>query len=475
MTDKQTAPSWFAIAPLLASRRPPCLLVAGLLAVVLLATGLLAGCASGTGSADLPTPTPLPTAVVPEKPTYTVQQGTVVDTVKFTGRVSPVEEAELYFRTDGRVLKVHVDRGDMVQVGDLLAELDVEALYRQVAQAELSLETAKIDLTSAEVELAHNLARARLNLELEQVALDKLENYDVSADLAVVEADLEKATLELQAAQGQYDAVSHATNIAMRPEAEALRQATLAHARAKAAYDQAVRQAAQRAYDIRSQKTHVDLSQLEVQRLEAGVDPRLEQAVAKAGLELADLQAQITDTLIVAPFDGEVTAVSTAAGKAVEGFKPVLVVADPAELEVTAELSDDEMRKLGEGQEAVVVSSHYPGQDLPATVLSLPYPYGSGGSAGSLEEEDRTTHLEVDLRGVTLEPGDLVRVTVVLERKDDVLWLPPAAIRTFEGRKFVVVQEGAGQRRVDITLGIESEDRIEIVDGLEEDQVVIGP
>jgi multidrug efflux pump subunit AcrA (membrane-fusion protein) len=123
----------------------------------------------------------------------------------------------------------------------------------------------------------------------------------------------------------------------------------------------------------------------------------------------------------------------------------------------------------------VVVSSHYPGQDLPGTVLSLPYPYGSGGSAGSLEEEDRITHLEVDLRGVTLEPGDLVRVTVVLERKDDVLWLPPAAIRTFEGRKFVVVQEGAGQRRVDITLGIESEDRIEIVDGLEEDQVVIGP
>jgi multidrug efflux pump subunit AcrA (membrane-fusion protein) len=373
------------------------------------------------------------------------------------------------------VLKVHVERGDVVQAGDLLAELDVEALYRQLAQAELGLETAKIDLTSAEVELAHNLARAQLNLELERVALDKLRNYDAGADLAVVEAELEQAMLALQTAQDRYDAVSHAPNIAMRPEAEALQQATLAHARAKAAYDQAVRQAAQRAYDVQSQQTRVDLSQLEVKRLEAGVDLRLEQAVAKADLELADLQAQITDTLIVAPFDGEVTAVSTAAGKAVEGFKPVLVVADPAELEVTAELSDDEMRKLGEGQEATVVSSQYPGQELPSTIQSLPYPYGSGGSAAGLEEEDRTTHLEVDLGGVTLEPGDLVRVTVVLERKDEVLWLPPAAIRTFEGRKFIVVQEGAGQRRVDVTLGIESEDRIEIVDGLEEGQVVIGP
>ena len=63
----------------------------------------------------------------------------------------------------------------------------------------------------------------------------------------------------------------------------------------------------------------------------------------------------------------------------------------------------------------------------------------------------------------------------VLERKEDVLWLPPAAIRTFEGRKFVVIQEGAIQRRVDVTVGIESDDRVEIVSGVEEGDVVVGP
>jgi hypothetical protein len=81
----------------------------------------------------------------------------------------------------------------------------------------------------------------------------------------------------------------------------------------------------------------------------------------------------------------------------------------------------------------------------------------------------------VDLGGLNVETGDLVRVAVVLEQKDDVLWLPPAAIRTFEGRKFVVVQEGAGQRQVDVILGIESEDRVEIVDGVKENEVVVGP
>jgi multidrug efflux pump subunit AcrA (membrane-fusion protein) len=443
--------------------------------MLLMLAGLLAACTPGATPAPLPTPTFWPTAVVPEKPTYTVQRGSVVDQLTFTGRVSPVREAELYFRTDGRVLDVYVARGDAVQVGDRLAELDVAALYRQVAQAELALESAETDLASAEAELAYNLDRARVNLEMAQIALSKLKSYDATADLAVVKAELEQATLTLQKAQASYDRVASDPAIAMRPEAQALQEATLAYARAKAAYDQATRQAAQRAFDIQTQQKQVELSRLEVQRLEAGVDPRLEQAVTKAELELADLQAQITDTLILAPFDGEVTALSTAAGKAVQGFDPVIVVADPAELEVTAELAADDMRQLSEGQEASVVPVEYPGQELPASVRSLPYPYGSGGSATGLDEKDQSTHLAVDFGSLAVEPGDLVRVTVVLEQKDGVLWLPPAAIRTFEGRKFVVVQEGPGQRQVDVTLGIESEDRVEIVDGLQEGEVVVGP
>jgi multidrug efflux pump subunit AcrA (membrane-fusion protein) len=61
-----------------------------------------------------------------------------------------------------------------------------------------------------------------------------------------------------------------------------------------------------------------------------------------------------------------------------------------------------------------------------------------------------------------------------LERKDNVLWLPPQAIRTCEGRKFVVVQEGDAQLRVDVKVGIESEDRVEIEEGLTDGQIVVG-
>lgn len=438
----------------------------------------LSGCLPGSTPLPDPTPTFWPTPVVPEKPTYTVERGTVVDSLKFTARVAPVHEEQLYFRTDGRVLEAYVQRGDAVRTGDRLAELDVEALYRQLARAELDLASAKTDLVSAETDRADDLARALLDLELERVALEKLRGHDLRADLAVVKAELEAARVSLARAQANYDRVAHVPDIALRPEAIALQDATLVYQRAQAAHDQAVRDSEKdsdlRSFDLETQQILVDLAQLEVDRLAQGVDPRLEQMVTKAELALGDLQAQITDTLIIAPFDGEISALSTAAGKAVEGFRPVLVLADPAELKVSAELEPDEMRKLSEGQAATVVPIEVPGEEMPATIRLLPYPYGSGGSAVGLEDEDQSTHLEVDWRGLELETGDLVRATVVLEQKDDALWLPPAAIRTFGGRKFVVIKAGAGQQQVDVSLGIESEDRVEILTGLEEGQVVLG-
>jgi hypothetical protein len=70
--------------------------------------------------------------------------------------------------------------------------------------------------------------------------------------------------------------------------------------------------------------------------------------------------------------------------------------------------------------------------------------------------------------------GDLVRVNVELERKADVLWLPPQALRVFDGRRFALLQDGEVQRRVDVEVGIETQDRVEIKNGLEEGQVVVG-
>jgi multidrug efflux pump subunit AcrA (membrane-fusion protein) len=122
-------------------------------------------------------------------------------------------------------------------------------------------------------------------------------------------------------------------------------------------------------------------------------------------------------------------------------------------------------------------ASSRPGLKLEGVIRRLPYPYGSGGSGQTLEEKDKSTRVTVNATaeeaGFAL--GDLMNVTAIIERKDEVVWVPPQAIRNFNGRRFAVVQDGDVQRRVDVKVGIQAEERVEIEEGLQAGQTVVGP
>ncbi|HHE72406.1 MAG TPA: efflux RND transporter periplasmic adaptor subunit, partial [Chloroflexi bacterium] len=100
--------------------------------------------AGGTGG-DEPTPTPIPTSIVPSNPTYVVQRGDVIRLLQFSGRVAPVREEELFFKTGGYVNEVYVGRNDEVKEGDLLAELEVTDLKNQITQKEAELQAVQMD------------------------------------------------------------------------------------------------------------------------------------------------------------------------------------------------------------------------------------------------------------------------------------------------------------------------------------------
>jgi RND family efflux transporter MFP subunit len=195
-------------------------------------------------------------------------------------------------------------------------------------------------------------------------------------------------------------------------------------------------------------------------------------AYEETQVSVADIESAIADSQIVAPYDGVVTTLRLSDGRSVEAFKVYSVVSDMTALELSASLTSEEMQYLEEGMPVTAQLSSRPGETYNGTIRYLPY-----GQTVDETEEDKTTRITLDVGSeeLGLEKGDLMRVTVVLEHKDNVLWLPPQAIRTFEGRKFVVVQEDGYQQRVDVTIGIEGDDRTEIEDGLEEGQVVVSP
>ncbi len=316
----------------------------------------------------------------------------------------------------------------------------------------------------------------------------------------MAEADLEKAEIALRQAQAAYDKIAYADNAGSSSQAAALHQATLDYEQAKANYELTMQDIGNRSYDLNLMEQElalaeldleeleaagikpqlaqaVSLAQLEVNILERGIDPIYKNNVERARLNVEKLQAAIADAQIITPFDGQVMSLSLTEGRDVTTFKPVAIVADLEELEVSANPLDSQLQELVEGMPVTVSLSSRPGEEFPGSIRRLPYPYGGGGRSQGVEEEDTSTRigLEVSPREIGLEQGDLVRVEVVLEEKQDVLWLPPQAIRTFDGRRFVVVQDGEAQRRVDVKIGIEGEDRVEIEEGLTLGQVVIGP
>lgn len=382
-------------------------------AVIFSGCSLLPASRAQRASDEAATPTPIPTPVVPVKPTYEVQRGEIVDELTFSGRISPVLEEELFFRAVGRVRTVLAKRNEMVKKDQVIAELEIDALERDLNSAQLQLERAEVTLQLAELDHASNLKVAQINLEMAQIRLNAL--------------------------QGQG-----------APDAQA----------------------------VALQAKEVEIAQIAVDRINAGVDPLLKNDVARASYDVTKLQAEIAEAQIIAPFDGQLLSVSLTPGQAVEAFRPVVTIADITAMEVSAELLSDQMQELAEDMAVSVVLVSRPGVVLHGVIRQLPYPYGSGGgTAATVEDQDKSTRftLEESASEAGFAMGDLVRVTAELERKEDVLWVPPQAVRVFDGRRFAVLIDGETRRRVDVTVGIETQDRLEIEEGLEEGQVIEGP
>ncbi len=503
--------------------------------LALLCALLLSACAAPAGSvpaqANPPTPTPLPPDQVLERPTYTVQRGAIERVLEANGRVTPVDLIRLSFAESGRVAEVQVARGDPVQAGDLLATLNQAAALEALQQAELTLTGAERDLAAARTQQSLSIEQARLRLTTAQANLQRLlagptaqertAAQDALADAqraletarritatakAEAETALEAAADAVRAAQDRYSdlywaaqqapsgAAADAAADALAAAERDLRAAERGRENAQLALEEARRAEIEQ---VRAAETDVvraerDLAQLSV------IDPadpavasarqavaeaelsvraaqqagfaREQSAIDAARLNLAQAQRVIASGRIVAPQDGVIVAVALRPGDQVEAFAPLIELANPENLEVAAELMSDQIRQLSEGQPAEIRLLARPDLPLPAMIRRLPI----GGSA-VVQAEDRTTRLQItDLRGLTLEANAVVQIRIVLERKADVLLLPPEAVRSFEGRRFVVVRDGERERRVPVQIGIETPALVEILTGVEAGDLVVG-
>ena len=220
-------------------------------------------------------------------------------------------------------------------------------------------------------------------------------------------------------------------------------------------------------FDIQIQEKQVELAQMDLNEvlIKYGIDP--------SSSALDALDASVNKAKVFAPVDGVIIS-GVNPGRSVATTTVAFTIGDGTQSEILASIdpgkSDETLKNLFEGMPIVVSPNSKPSLQWNGKIRQLPSPYGTGSS------DENTVHIVLDqIPSVgDLKFGDTVTVLVQLANKTGILWLPPAAIREVGGRTFVIVDGANGPKRIDIEVGLQTADRVEIVSGLDKGQVVIG-
>src|SRR5262245_27772302 len=183
---------------------------------------LLPACAVRTTSEAAPTPTPKPVAPALDKPTYTVQRGTIVDELKLSGHTAAIKQQDLSFTQDGHLKTLYVDRTSVITQGQLLAELDLGELPNQLRQAQVAYDQAQLSLERANSQRVFAQRRAQLDLDDARAKLAELQKPPKAANVAQARASVTQAQAALDETRSTASAAKTKAELALKQAAQAL-------------------------------------------------------------------------------------------------------------------------------------------------------------------------------------------------------------------------------------------------------------
>jgi len=218
-------------------------------------------------------------------------------------------------------------------------------------------------------------------------------------------------------------------------------------------------------------KARADLEQTErlllvaKENLRNLVGGRLDDATIEEGPPPED---GISAIALRTPFDGIVEEVFVSRGERVQGGDRMFVVADTSRLWVRAQVHEKQWTTLqvAEGQEVRVIA---PGAEEHRTKATINH------IGATVDATSRSVPIVADLENddAHYKPGMFVWVELPQGEPHEAAAVPVAAVMRHEGKPFVFVPAADGFRRVDVVTGLESDDVVEIVRGLEPGQDVV--
>ncbi|MBI3457282.1 MAG: efflux RND transporter periplasmic adaptor subunit [Candidatus Rokubacteria bacterium] len=374
-----------------------------------------------------------------------VDRGAIVSTVSATGNVNAVTTVLVGTQVSGQIKELSVDFNSPVKKNQLIARIDPETFQAKANAARADLENAQaavlnqranVEKTRADVENARaatvtaeaNVERMRAEIENARalIAAAQATVARESATVSNARRELERrvdllrreliSQSEKDQAQTTFDTAQAQLEAARSQERAA--QAALRSAQAQLAATESQGRAAQA--QLASAQATLGVAQAQLRAAEATVQQK------QAALDQARVDLEHTE--IRAPVNGVVVSRNVDVGQTVAASlqAPTLftIAEDLTRMQVEAAVDEADVGRLREGMPATFTVDAFPGQTFRGQIVQI-------RKAPQVVQNvvSYTTVIAVANPDRTLMPGMTANVRIQVERKDDVLRVPNAALR----------------------------------------------
>jgi macrolide-specific efflux system membrane fusion protein len=135
-----------------------------------------------------------------------VERGTIEDLVTAQGKLEPKEFVDVGVQVSGQLEKIHVDLGDTVKAGDLIAEIDPQIYESKVQSGEAKVKTLTAQIAQQQAEIKLAAQQHGRNEQLVTNGAISREAFDTTETaLMIARARLDALNAQMEEAQSTLD------------------------------------------------------------------------------------------------------------------------------------------------------------------------------------------------------------------------------------------------------------------------------
>ncbi len=293
--------------------------------------------------------------------------------LSYNGEILAEHRIAVIAEANGMALEVNVRVGESISAGDPLVQVDSTILEAEKELAKINLDSAQAQLELLLEEATEaDIEAAEANLSAAEATYNSLLRGPEDEDLRIAQADLRQSEAVARLAQSAYNEVKTNPSIGSMPQSLELERATLQLEAAQARYSKTTKDAPTE--DVASAYANLINARSNLKSLQEGpksAQLRISEGqIKQAETRLFLAQLALDKATVRAPVDGIVAAVDVSVGSMVGNGNAVVYLLSP-DVKVIIPVEEYRLATLKVDQPALIRVDAYPDELFEGTVIAV--------------------------------------------------------------------------------------------------------